>query len=76
MPERSSWRDLPEKDDCAVCGVRNGDALLFMGRRHIHFRETMPDSLSLVTSLLLHFVDANFDFFDYKLIRQKKNPSI
>lgn len=58
------------------CGMRNGDALLFLGRRHTHFRENMPAELNVVSSLLLHFVDESFDFFDYKLVRQAKDASI
>jgi hypothetical protein len=56
--------------------MRNGDALLFLGRRHTHFRENMPAELNVVSSLLLHFVDESFDFFDYKLVRQAKDASI
>lgn len=38
VPEKSSWRDMPENENVIECGVRNGDALLFTGRRHIHYR--------------------------------------
>ena len=55
--------------------MRNGDALLFLGRLHIHFREDMPAELNTVASLLLHFVDKEMDLHDYKL-RQRQDPSI
>lgn len=55
--------------------MKNGDALLFLGRRHVHFRDDMPEELSVVASLLLHFVDKEMDLFDYKL-RQARDSSI
>jgi hypothetical protein len=58
------------------CDINNGDALVFLGRRHTHYRHSMPEELSLVSSLLLHFVDKTFDFFDYKIVRQRNDPSI
>lgn len=75
LPEHSSWRPLPSKEESIECGIRNGDALLFLGRRHIHFRDDMPEELSVVASLLLHFVDKEMDLFDYKM-RQAADPSI
>lgn len=75
LPEHSSWRPLPSKEDSVECGVRNGDALLFLGRRHVHFRDDMPEELNVVASLLLHFVDREMDLFDYKM-RQEADPSI
>lgn len=75
LPEHSRWRPLPPKEDSIECGVRNGDALLFLGRRHIHYREDMPPDLNVVASLLLHFVDKEMDLFDYKM-RQAEDPSI
>ena len=76
LPERSSWRDMPAPGTSVKCSMRNGDALVFLGRRHIHYREAMKEDVSLVSSLLLHFVDKSFDFFDYKLTRQAEDPSI
>ncbi len=76
FPERSSWRDQPEPTTCVQCDVGTGDALVFLGRRHTHYRLPMPTELSFVASLLLHFVDASFDFFDYKVVRQRADPSI
>lgn len=75
LPEHSGWRSLPSKSESVECGVRNGDALLFLGRRHIHFRDDMPEELNAVASLLLHFVDREFDLFDFKA-RQAVDPSI
>jgi hypothetical protein len=76
LPEHSSWREKPPADRVLRCDIRTGDALLFLGRRHIHYRETLPEPLRIVASLLLHFVHDGFDFFDYKLVRQARNPSI
>lgn len=75
LPEHSSWRPLPSRAESVECGMRNGDALLFLGRRHIHFRDEMPEGLDVVASLLLHFVDREMDLFDYK-VRQANDPSI
>lgn len=75
LPEHSGWREQPAKADSVECGVRNGDALLFLGRRHIHFRDDMPEELNVVASLLLHFVDKEFDLFDFKA-RQALDASI
>ncbi len=75
LPEHSTWRPLPSKAESVECGMRNGDALLFLGRLHIHFREDMPAELNTVASLLLHFVDKEMDLHDYKL-RQRQDPSI
>jgi len=37
-----------------------GDALLFAGREHVHYRDTLPAG-HISTSMLLHYVDLDFE---------------
>lgn len=69
FPERSSWRPNPPRDQTIECGIRNGDALLFLGRRHIHYRERMPEELSLVVS-------SGFFMRCFCLFLQKRNRTL
>ncbi len=52
-----------------------GDALLFKGRQHNHWRENMHGDLHKYWTLLFHFVPDEFDFVDFK-VRGKTNGDI
>jgi len=69
------WRDWPAWNEIVEAWLRDGDALIFEGRKHIHMRELMPLKFKAYTSLLLHFVDAKFDFVDF-MIRRRKDQGI
>ena len=74
-PIRANNRPLPPNEHCFEINLRDGDAIVFRGRRHEHHRHRMPDSMEMFTSLLLHFVDVNFDAGEYKA-RQRQDPTI
>lgn len=54
----------------------DGDAILFRGRRHVHWRDEMPVSGLSFSSLLLHYVHEHFDWRDFKYVRQAQDPAI
>jgi len=65
------WREFPAWNEIIEAWLRDGDALIFEGRKHIHMREPMPFKFKAYTSLLLHFVDSKFDFVDFMNRRRK-----
>ena len=76
LPVRATWRDRPPNAELVRTGFSHGDAILFRGRWRIHHRENMPDDVQRLTSFLLHYVPRAFDLHDYKLVRQKADPTL
>ncbi|ETO17811.1 hypothetical protein RFI_19497, partial [Reticulomyxa filosa] len=52
-----------------------GDALIFKGRQHIHFRNDMDPKLDTYWTILFHYVPLEFDFVDFKQ-RQEHNSDL
>lgn len=52
-----------------------GDAVLFKGRQHIHFRRDMPNGLNDYWSILFHYNPMEFDMRDFK-VRSQSNRDI
>lgn len=49
FPERAANVKVTKRTRAVACSLNNGDALLFRGRRHIHFRRPMQTGMRLVT---------------------------
>lgn len=69
----SAWRQKPSLTESVEVRLRAGDAVLFSGRAHTHWRDTLPTTIQRVSSVLNHFVDEAFDFIKF---RQSGEPSI
>ena len=74
LPLHAQWREMPAKG-AAPQHCANGDALLFRGRKHIHWREQLPAHVKRFATILFHFVPKSFDLVEYKQ-RQQKTPGI
>lgn len=61
LPPESSWRGRPKKSDTVEAYMPLGDAIVFMGRVHNHWREQMPRSMQEFGSILFHFVHLEAD---------------
>lgn len=75
LPPESSWRNLPTNKDRIVKAVMPpGDAILFMGRVHNHWRPAMPRNLKQFGSVLLHYVPTQFDRLKWNNHRGSSEP--
>merc|ERR1719309_1809644 len=57
MPARRKNYPHPPSEESFEFNLDVGDALLFKGRHHIHWRNNMPEKLVNYWSILLHYVD-------------------
>lgn len=73
---RAGWKDKPPRSESVEVRMLDGDAILFRGRRHVHWRDEMPVSGLSFSSLLLHYVHEHFDWRDFKYVRQAQDPAI
>jgi len=77
LPPESSWRSLPSNKERIVKAVMPpGDAILFMGRVHNHWRPAMPHNLKQFGSVLLHYVPTQFDRLRWNNHRGKAEPYV
>jgi hypothetical protein len=49
---RAQWRNMPPSDECVEVLLFEGDAVLFLGRKHIHYRHKLKKDRKSSTSLL------------------------
>ena len=73
---KAGWQEKPPLDESIEVRMADGDAILFRGRSYIHWREDMPATGTDFSSLLLHFVHREWDWKDFKFVRQKADPTI
>jgi len=69
----SHWREVPPASETVEVRVRTGDALVFMGRQHTHWREPMPADVNKYSSILYHYVDWDFDYIKYRKYGEEGN---
>ncbi len=74
LPPESAWRSKPSKAHIIEAYMPVGDAIVFMGRYHTHWREKLPNSLNEAGSILFHYVQTDMDLAKWNNHRGDLEP--
>ena len=72
LPEpKPGWQQKTPFDESVEVRMADGDAILIRDRSYIHWREDMTATDTDFSSLLLHFVHREWNWKDFKCVRQR-----